>query len=441
MTKVFQIFIRYTIRNIIGMIGLSCYILADTYFIAKGLGANGLTALNLAIPVYSFIYGLGMMIGMGGATRYSIEKEIASKQQTDLVFSHAVWMAVWLSVVLVGMGVTISRPLAFLLGADAVTVADTSSYLRITMIFAPMFLINQVLLCFVRNDKNPGLSMMAMLIGSFANIVLDYILIFPLQLGMFGAALATGCSPIVSMLILSVHFWKKQNGFSLKKIKWQKKRITDIVILGLTSFVGEISSGIVIIVFNLIILDLTGNVGVAAYGIVANISLVAIAIYNGLAQGVQPIISEAYGMGNSSTVKLTYRYAVITEILLAIAIYGLVFGFSEPIVALFNEEKNAVLAEIASLGLKQYFTAFLFAGFNIVTTVFLNSIDQPRKAFTISIVRGFIVITLLAFIMSKLFGMSGVWFSFPVCEGITTILSVFLIYFQKKKRTEIRKTT
>ncbi len=441
MTKVFQIFIRYTIRNIIGMIGLSCYILADTYFIAKGLGANGLTALNLAIPVYSFIYGLGMMIGMGGATRYSIEKEIASKQQTDLVFSHAVWMTVWLSIVLVGMGVTISRPLAFLLGADAVTVADTSSYLRITMIFAPMFLMNQVLLCFVRNDKNPGLSMMAMLIGSFANIVLDYILVFPLQLGMFGAALATGCSPIVSMLILSVHFWKKQNGFSLKKIKWQKKRITDIVMLGLTSFVGEISSGIVIIVFNLIILDLTGNVGVAAYGVVANLSLVAIAIYNGLAQGVQPIISEAYGMGNSSTVKLTYGYAVITGILLAIAIYGLVFGFSEPIVALFNEEKNAVLAEIASLGLKQYFTAFLFAGFNIVTTVFLNSIDQPRQAFIISIVRGFIVITLLAFIMSKLFGMSGVWFSFPVCEGITAILSVFLIYFQKKKRTEIRKTT
>ncbi|MCI6675983.1 MAG: MATE family efflux transporter [Clostridiales bacterium] len=423
MGNVFQTFVRYVARNIMGMIGLSCYILADTYFIAKGLGANGLTALNLAIPVYSFIYGIGMMIGMGGATRYSIEKEIASKEMRDIGFSHAVWMVAVISLIFMMMGIFMSQIMAHLLGADETTMADTTSYLRVILLFSPMFLMNQVILCFVRNDQNPGLSMTAMLMGSFANIILDYILIFPFNLGMFGAALATGCAPVISMIVLSIHFIKKKNGFALRKIKWQGKRIIDIIMLGMTSFIGEVSSGIVIIIFNLIILNLTGNIGVAAYGIVANLSLVATAIYNGLAQGVQPIISEAYGIGDKATVSLIYRYAVVTGVLLSIVIYIFISVFCDPIVALFNGENNEMLTQIAAVGLKQYFTAFFFVGFNIVTIIYLNSIDCPKQAFVISIMRGFVAIIIIAIVMAYLFGMTGVWFSFLVCEAITVVIS------------------
>ena len=205
-------FAKYVSLNIIGMIGLSCYILADTFFVAQGVGINGLSALNLAIPIYSFIHGTGLMIGMGGATRYSISK---SKE----TFTQSLYYAFFISCLYLIVGILFSKQLAILLGADSDTLQDANIYLRTILNFAPMFLLNNVIICFVRNDDNPQLSMAAMLIGSFSNIILDYIFIFPLSMGMFGAAFATCLAPIISIGVLSIHFIKRRNNFKLKLIK------------------------------------------------------------------------------------------------------------------------------------------------------------------------------------------------------------------------------
>ena len=140
--------------------------------------------------------------------------------------------------------------------------------------------------------------MAGMLIGSLANIILDYVFIFPLQWGMFGAAFATGLAPIISMCILTRHYIKKKNHFHFHKSKLSIKQITYICSLGISSFITEIASGIILIVFNLLILNISGNIGVAAYGIVANLALVATSIFTGIAQGTQPLLSENFGQGN-----------------------------------------------------------------------------------------------------------------------------------------------
>ena len=204
-------FAKYVSLNIIGMMGLSCYILADTFFVAQGIGVNGLSALNLAIPIYSFLHGTGLMIGMGGATRYSISK---SKE----TFTQSLYYAFFISCLFLIIGILFSNQLATLLGADSDTLQNANIYLRTILNFAPMFLLNNVIICFVRNDDNPQLSMAAMLIGSFSNIILDYIFIFPCKMGMFGAAFATGIAPVISLMILSLHFIKKKNTFYFKKV-------------------------------------------------------------------------------------------------------------------------------------------------------------------------------------------------------------------------------
>lgn len=172
-----------------------------------------------------------------------------------------------------------------------------NTYLKFILIFAPAFIINDVLICFVRNYNNPNLSMYAMLVGSLSNIILDYIFIFifPLQLGIFGTVFATGLAPITSILILSLPPIKRKNQFHFIKIKPNIKITLNTLSLGFPSLVTEVSCGIVIIVFNMIILNLIGNIGVAAYGIVANLSLVVVAVYTGIAQGIQPLISKSYG--------------------------------------------------------------------------------------------------------------------------------------------------
>lgn len=420
---IFKDFYKYVSLNILGVIGLSCYILADTFFIAKGLGSKGLTALNLALPIYSFIFGLGTMIGMGGGTRYSILKENNSKKITDGVFSKSLIFALAISIILFAIGALFSKNISALMGADDSIINDTQAYLKVVMMFSPAFLTNNVMISFVRNDNNPKLSMIAMTVGSFANIIMDYIFIFPCGLGMTGAALATGASPVISIIVLSFHFWQKKNHFKFIPVKPGWKDFIDISSLGLPSLITELSSGIVILVFNTVILRLEGNLGVAAYGIVVNVALVVISIFSGIAQGMQPIISVNYGSGRMKNVRRVYKYGIITAVLMAAVIYIISYIFAEPIVSAFNEEKDIILQTMAVKGLRMYFTAFLFVGINVITAVYFSSIDRASMSFIISILRGLIVLVPIILIISKLFGMNGVWLSLTAAEMIVCIVS------------------
>lgn len=426
--NIFYTFMKYSTLNVLGMLGLSCYILADTFFVARGMGVNGLTSLNLAIPIYSFIHGLGLMIGMGGSTRYSISKSSHKKNSSSIIFTQALKFTIVLSLILMIIGFFFSSNLATLLGSSDTTHTMTATYLKTILVFAPMFMLNNLFICFVRNDNNPKLSMYAMLIGSFSNVILDYIFIFPLNMGMFGAALATAIAPIISLMILSLHFLKKKNSFIYVKSKFRMESIKDICVLGVSALITEVSSGVVMIIFNGIILSLLGNIGVAAYGILANIALVITAIFTGISQGIQPIISENYGSSNKNNVKKIYSYGIITALICAIIIYIIIFIFSKPIVAIFNGEHNLALEEIAINGMHIYFTAFIFTGVNIVTSIYFSSIDKPKHSFIISILRGFILIIPITLLLASLLGINGVWMSLPITEFIVSVIILFMFY-------------
>lgn len=435
--KLFHEYLRYITLNICGMIGLSCYILADTYFIAKSLGANGLAALNLAIPVYSFIHGSGLMLGMGAATKYTIFQGQKKQEYADKTFSNVLCLTAIFAAVFVFMGIFFARTLTTILGADREIFSMTKTYLQILLIFAPAFLMNNVLLCFVRNDGNPRLSMAAMLIGSLANIVLDYILIFPLRMGILGAVLATALAPTLSMCILSKHWITKQNHFHIRRLQLSADLTKATLSLGLPSLITEFASGIVMIAFNFIILGLLGNIGVAAYGIVANLSLVVISIYTGIAQGTQPITSRAYGLGNRDEITKILRYATVTIALMSLFIYVLSVINNGFIVGIFNNAQDAYLQRIAESGLILYFTAIPFVGFNIVLSTHFTSIEKALPAQALSLTRGLFLIVPIAFTLAYFFGMTGVWLSYPLTECIVSILGVIL--YQKFAKSSMRQ--
>lgn len=432
-TGLLRQFSKYVSLNVLGMIGLSCYILMDTFFVAKGLGSDGLAALNLAIPIYSFIHGLGLMIGMGGATRYSILQGDGDKKKGNMVFSQAVIITLIIGLITALIGVFLSDQISLLLGAKNNIHEMTSTYIRVILLFSPFFLMNNVLICFVRNDHNPNIAMFGMVLGSIGNIILDYIFIFPLKMGMFGAVLATGISPVISMLVLSSHFFSKSKTSSLKFkiIKLEFPIIKDILSLGSASFIQELSSGIVMIVYNSIILYLYGNIGVAAYAVIANIALVVIAIFNGISQGMQPLLSMNYGKQNLSNVKKIFRYGLITSTVIAILIFAISIINTEGIVNLFNDEGNVELTKLGVEGLRLYFTAFFFMGINILATVYFSSTDRPIQSFTISLLRGFIIIIPVVLLLAFLFEMIGVWIALTVTEFVMLIVILFM--FKKSK--------
>lgn len=419
---VFRQFSKYVSLNVLSMVGLSCYILADTYFISAGVGSDGIAALNLALPAYSLLNGLGLMVGMGGATRYAILQGEGRQQEANRVFTHAAGLAAVLGVVFTGVGLLFSWQIAGALGASGQVQELACVYLRTLLTFSLLFLANNLLVCFVRNDGQPNLAMAAMLIGCLSNVVLDYIFIFPLNMGMFGAALATCVAPCIGILISSTHFLRRKNKFRPVRCAPSGKLTRGILSLGVSSFITEVSSGIVMLIFNQIILSLTGNVGVAAYGIIANLALIVVSIFTGVAQGIQPIVSVNFGSGQMRNVKKIFHYGLVTA-----AAFGVLFSAAgwllpEPIVGIFNQENNQEMARLAAQGLPLYFLAFPLMGINIVASSYLASLSKAAPSFILSVLRGAVAVIPAVFLLSSLFGAEGVWLAVPCAEAVTFLV-------------------
>ena len=419
-------FFKYVSQNIFGLLGTSCYILADTYFIAQAAGTDGVTLLNLCLPIYNLIFAFGSMIGLGAATRYAILRA-QGDARAQRYFSNAIFSVCILAVPFMLVGIFRPDGLLRLMGGDADIVALGMNYARIFLMFTPFFMCNYVVASFVRNDGDPSLAMVATLSGSLFNVVFDYIFVFPMGLGLPGAALATAISPILSIAVCSAHFIKKSNTITFVRKAPSVRLLAQSCQLGISGFVGELSSGVTTTVFNFLLLRLAGNVAVAAYGVVANFALVATAIFNGVAQGAQPLVSQCYGKNEMAGARKLLLLGCGTALGLAALLYGVVFGYTDALTALFNSENSALMAEFAHSGMRIYFVGYFFAGCNIVAAGYLGAVNRPAEASITSLCRGMVAIVVCSLVLSALFGMNGVWAAFPVSEAITLALTVFLL--------------
>ena len=378
-------FFKYITQSVAGMIGISVYILADTFFISVQSGADGLAVLNLILPVYGLVYAIGAMIGIGSATRYSISK--AQGGNPDFYFTQSIFWCLICSIPFILTGIFLPGKFLELLGADQRLIHLGKGYLRIMLITTPLFMSNYTFTAFARNDHATSRAMIGAIAGSLFNIVFDYIFMFSMGLGLSGAALATA---------------------------------------------------IITIIFNMLILDIAGNVGIAAYGVIANLSLVVMSIFNGLAQGAQPLISQNYGQGKQENVRKLLKWSILSCLVLELVTVALSWGFTDGLIGIFNSENNLLLLNYAHIGLRIYFLGFLFAGINIMLVAYFSATDNARPAITGSLMRGIFAIAVRAVILSKLLGINGVWGSFLSSEVITFAVLLLLSRFQKKPQKEIK---
>lgn len=426
-------FARYVSFNVLSMLGLSLYVLADTFFIANGVGSHGLTALNLVLPVYSFFNGIGLMLGMGGATRYSVAVGEGDRQRGSTIFTQVITIGVIAGAVITVIGVLFSDQIVVLLGATEDIAPLASLYIRTILSFSLAFVVNNIFVCFVRNDGAPQLSMVAMLTASMSNILLDFVFVYPLGMGMFGAAFATGLSPVISLCVLSLHRIQKKNRFHFVRGFHNKKEVGRSLAAGLPSFVTEFSSGVVMFLFNMTLLRMAGNTAVAAYGIITNIALVCLALFNGIGQGIQPIVSVYYGAGKEKRGFKIYRYACILALVFGGVFLAAGLLFPHAITAAFNGEQNLALEAMAVRGIRLYFFAFVFMGINIVTASFLACVSKAKAAFAISFSRGIAAVLPAVLLLPLLLGMDGVWIAMPAAEAAALIISVIFVINYKKQ--------
>lgn len=424
-------FMTYVSLNIFSMIGVSFYILADTFFIAKYVGSLGLTALNLVIPIYFlFISAPAMMLGVGGAAHFSIFLGNRRFRKALHYFHTTFATGVLYGIGILFLALLARRPICLALGADANAFDMTLSYYTILMCFAPIAVANNILLHFIRNDNNPKLATTAMIISNICNVIGDYILLEPMHLGIGGAALATGISPIVSLTIQALHFQKEDIRLHFYDFHFIPHTLPRILKIGLPSFINDCASGLIVLIFNLTILRLAGNIGIAAYGVIANFNLVVIAIFNGIAMGIQPLASFAYGANDTTTLRFVRRHAKEVAFVLGALIYLLSFLFTDALAGLFNSENDAYFLNTAFMGIRLYFLAYFFTGYNMAEISYLAATANARHSTTLSSARSFIL-PLMVVPLGAIFHMQGVWLTMPLAECLTLLLALVLQYKQK----------
>ena len=278
---------HYVIRNILANVGLSTYVLIDTLFIAIAAGSLGLTVLNLALPLYNIFNATGLLLGVGGATYFSLHK-VKEPARVQTTYSQLMIFAFGLGVVEIGLIWLFLDPLLHLLGADSQTLGLGRTYVGIMAFSAPLYMCNYITINFVRNDGNPSLTMMATLTETVCVVLIDWFFIFKLGLQMEGAALAVIFSPLCSLLVLSRHACFKHRQLTWRWVKPQLATLKAAARLGLAPFMNEMSSGVSIYVFNWMLLLLAGNYAVAAYGVVANVAIITLAAANGAGNRLHP---------------------------------------------------------------------------------------------------------------------------------------------------------
>lgn len=426
--KISKLFFAYLFPSVTGSLAVGVLIFIDTVFIGRGVGSLGLAALNIVLPIFTLYSSLGLLFGIGGATLASIiSGRGANQKEKNIIFSTSIYLSIFFSLIFTFFQKIFLKDIIYYLGATELIFPYARSYLGTISTFTAFYIIPNSLNVFIRNDSNPNLSMWSMIICGICNILLDYLFIFKLNMGMNGASLATGISQIIYFLILLLHFFKRSNTLKLYVEKIKISNIIRIVKIGLPSFINDVSSGMAIFIFNLILFRFSNELYISAFSIILNINFLVYLIYIGVSQGTQPIISYNYGAKLFNRIEKVNKYALATNIIVSIFIIGATIIFPNNIVSIFNND-NKELIKIGVEALPRFFSATLFMGINIYLANFFQGIEQSKISSLLIFMRAFLFLVIGLLCLPKFLGINGVWYATLFSELITLI---FIIYFYK----------
>lgn len=424
--NVYKLYFKYFFPTMCAALSTSIYILFDTIFIGQGVGSLGLTALNIALPIYSIYFGTGLLIGIGGSTLMSIEKGREREYKAQKIFTLSFVFGLILAIIYTIVGFVFLEEIAVILGATKEVLPLVKEYMIVVVFGTIPFVMGSILAPFIRADKAPKKAMFAVIFSGFLNIILDYIFVFPLDMGMRGAAIATVFSYTISCLILLTHLLSKNNTLRFKKDFYKLSYITRIFKCGLPSLFIEVSLGFVIFIFNIQILKIIGDDGVTAYSIISNTGIIAVALFNGISQTIQPLISINMGANLKERATRLRNLGLFTALVIGVAFFILCIIFPEQIVRIFVNPNNEVLA-IAINSIRIYSIAFIVMGINMVSGAYFQSIELAKESFIIAFCRGLLFVSICVFILPIFLGINGVWLSVPIGELLTLFVTIVFV--------------
>lgn len=427
-----QLFIHYAIPQMVGLLFNSVYTIVDGVFIGNRLGREAMAAAAVAVPLIEILIALALAVASGAGVLIATHLECHEGLKTRKIFNTAVWMLGSIGLFIAIAGNLFLCPLAKLLGATPDILAQATIYLRYIVTFSPFQLFSFLLGGMVRNDGQPRLAMSAMILGAMSNVVLDYVFMYPLDMGIGGAALATALGPILSVLILLPHFLRRRGALYFQQCHPARSDMKTILICGFPSFIMEFSVGMVTFFYNFAITRYGyGEMGLAAYLLIGYLMLIFLTLFLGMAEGLQPVFSHFMAAGKPEKNLALRRFSVGAFLSVGIVGFLLILFGSYPFFTVFTPD-DVELVEFTAAQSPVYFWGFPLAGVNILMISFWQSTKRTGKAMVISLLRSVLLLPALLGILPVLLGREMVWLCHSVVETITACCAVGIILVGEK---------
>lgn len=433
-TGIGRLMIKYFVPSFIGVLVNTLYNIVDRIFIGQGVGAEALSGISVVFPVMLIMAGFSMLIGIGGSVLISIRLGQQNLKAANRILGTAFVMMLAVSALTMILGFLTKGPLLRSFGATPETYQYANDYLDIILWGTVFQFVGFSLNNIIRSEGNANIAMISMLISAGANIVLDYIFIFVLDMGVKGAALAT----VISMFILSLwvvaHFFSKRSVVKMHRenIKLDFGIIKQITAIGLSPFAMQAAGSFVQGVINTKLISYGSDLAVGAMGIIISVSNLIIMTIVAINMASQPIIGFNYGAKNKERVKSALRYSLIAATLISTFFFVLFEFIPGALVRMFNNDSRE-LYDMAVRGLRISILAWPVVGFQVVAGNFFQAINKAPISIFITLMRQVLMLLPLIFILSPAFGLDGIWAAFPISDALAGIVVSFFLISEWRK--------
>ena len=400
------------------------YNIVDGIFVGQGVGHLALAAVNITVPFITALVAVSALFAMGGSTVIAIRLGRGDKQGANDAFMTSMIMTLLLSVLLLMIGMLFPEQISRLCGSSDTILPMASEYLFYYTAFSIPFLFSNCLSIFVRNDGAPALSFLGMCAGAAANIFLDWLFIFPLQMGLKGAAIASGLGQMLAFFILISHFIRKKGTLRIKKYTPSFSLVRKICRRGVPECISQLNTPVTAFCYNWVLAGTLGDLGVSTFSILSFIYSFANAILSGTAQGLQPLWGQSFGKKDHRGLYKYFKSGMAVNFINALMIVAFLLVFKVPVIHLFNSDPE--LVQMAEKALPVFISSFIFMSMNLIFTAYFYSTKQTGKSNVIAFSRGIIIKALAIFTVPALLGNQFIWTSAVIAEMLTLVICMIL---------------
>lgn len=405
----------------------SIYSIVDMAMVGQYQGPDGSAALAVVSPVWNVIYSLGILMGIGGSVIFASKRGSAEGDgKENQYFTSSVIGAALLSVLVWIAVILFERQILTFFGADESLLNLAGEYMRPVKCVFPLFLFNQMLAAYLRNDDHMGLATVGVLSGGLFNVFGDYFFVFTCDMGIYGAGLATAIGACITFCVMMTHFISRRNTLRLVRPEHLFRKLREITVTGFSSFFLDVAMGILTVLFNRQIMKYLNANALAIYGTIIQVSTLVQCCAYSVGQAAQPIISINHGAGKKERIRKTLRLAVGTTMVFGLFWTGLDMAFPNVGIRIFMSPTEEIM-KMAPAIVRTYALSFLLLPFNIFATYYFQAILKPKAAFTISVSRGLVLSGILILILPALFRSGALWLAMPITELLVAIGAAFAI--------------